>query len=225
MAAPIPLRSGTSHTGSCRGRAGAGEPVDADIGEELIAVDGIFRQIGGRVRPLLELLDDPGELTNRRVVQRVGKRLRSGGLDLQVALGIGLELLLQARHMVLLGGGETGGVDRDLVAEEDERRRVGVRVRADDVVRLGAGEHSGNAGPDITALSAVALITETAASARRRRLVMRGMSQPVSRTGTGNPKPGIDGATTWKASAGSPPWARGSVNGPMISMNSAIEPG
>jgi hypothetical protein len=145
----------------CRGRAGAGEPVDADASEQLIAVDSIFREIGGWVRPLLELLDDPGELANRRVVQRVGERLRPGSLNLQVALGIGLEVLLQAPHMVLFGGGETGDVDRDLVTKKDERCRVGVGVRANDMVRLGAGQHSGNPGPDISALGAVALVTET----------------------------------------------------------------
>src|SRR5215204_3785986 len=54
---------------------------------------------------------------------------------------------------------------------------------------------------------------------------MRGMSQPVCRTGTENPKPGSEGATTWKASAGSPPWARGSVSGPMMLRNSTTELG
>jgi hypothetical protein len=39
------------------------------------------------------------------------------------------------------------------------------------------------------------------------------------------PKPGSDGATTWKASAGSPPWRAGLVSGPMMLMNSTIEPG
>src|SRR5215204_3656462 len=63
--------------------------------------------------------------------------------------------------MALLGGGETGGVDRDLGAEQDERRRVGVRVRADEMFRLGAGEHPGDTSADITTLSAVALIPET----------------------------------------------------------------
>lgn len=33
------------------------------------------------------------------------------------------------------------------------------------------------------------------------------------------------GSTTWKASAGSPPWAAGSVNGPTMSRNSTIDPG
>ena len=42
---------------------------------------------------------------------------------------------------------------------------------------------------------------------------------------TEKPWPGTEGATTWKASAGSPPCALGSVSGPMTSRNSATEPG
>ena len=43
--------------------------------------------------------------------------------------------------------------------------------------------------------------------------------------GTENPCPGTDGATTWKASRGSPPYAAGSVKGPSTSRNSATDPG
>ena len=43
---------------------------------------------------------------------------------------------------------------------------------------------------------------------------MRPVVQPVSRTGVEKPKPGMQGITRWKASAGSPPCARGSVSGP-----------
>jgi hypothetical protein len=41
--------------GVCGGDAGAGEPVQADRGEQLVAVD---RQVG----PLVDLLRDPGKL-------------------------------------------------------------------------------------------------------------------------------------------------------------------
>ncbi len=54
---------------------------------------------------------------------------------------------------------------------------------------------------------------------------MRARVQPVSCTGPENPNPGRAGMITWKASAGSPPCAPGSVSGPMTSRNSAIEPG
>jgi hypothetical protein len=39
------------------------------------------------------------------------------------------------------------------------------------------------------------------------------------------PYPGSDGATTWKASAGSPPCAAGSLSGPITFMNSTVDPG
>ena len=39
------------------------------------------------------------------------------------------------------------------------------------------------------------------------------------------PKPGSEGHTTWNASEGSPPWALGSVSGPITFRNSTIEPG
>ena len=54
---------------------------------------------------------------------------------------------------------------------------------------------------------------------------MRWCVHPGPASGRENPWPGIDGITRWKASAGSPPWARGSLSGPMRSMNSTIEPG
>ncbi len=54
---------------------------------------------------------------------------------------------------------------------------------------------------------------------------MRVTSQPGSAVGPENAKPGSDGATTWNATAGSFPYARGSVSGPMIARNSATEPG
>ena len=54
---------------------------------------------------------------------------------------------------------------------------------------------------------------------------MRPWFQPGSASGPESPWPGSDGTTTWKASAGSPPWARGSVRGPISSRNSTTDPG
>ena len=39
------------------------------------------------------------------------------------------------------------------------------------------------------------------------------------------PKPGMEGITTWNASAASPPCATGSVSGPISCRNSRTEPG
>ena len=61
-----------------RRRACPGEPEDADVGQQLITIDGLLGQLRGRIGPRLELLDDPGELTDRRIVEQVGEGLRAG---------------------------------------------------------------------------------------------------------------------------------------------------
>lgn len=45
-----------------RGGAGVGEPVEADVGEDV--VEGEVRQWAGRVGPVVELFQDPGELAD-----------------------------------------------------------------------------------------------------------------------------------------------------------------
>src|SRR5215204_4574325 len=67
-----------------RGGTGAREPVDRDVGQQLVELDGVLGQLRRRVRPLLEVLDDPGELPHRRVGQGVGDGLRTVGLELEV---------------------------------------------------------------------------------------------------------------------------------------------
>ena len=63
----------------------------------------------------------------------------AGGLKQKVAFALALEVPLQALDVIPLGIGETGGIDRHFGAEDDERRRISVHVRADDVVRFDAG--------------------------------------------------------------------------------------
>ena len=53
----------------------------------------------------------------------------------------------------------------------------------------------------------------------------RAIVQPAPFTGVLNPKPGIDGITTWKASSALPPCASGSVSGSIMSRKSRNEPG
>ncbi len=53
----------------------------------------------------------------------------------------------------------------------------------------------------------------------------RAIVQPRSTSGVLKPKPGIDGMTTENASSALPPWATGSVSGPIMSRKSMIEPG
>src|SRR5215207_8052860 len=64
--------------------SGTGKPVDRDVGEQLVEVDGILGKLGRSVGPLLEVLEDPGELANRRVVERVSDGLGTVRLELEV---------------------------------------------------------------------------------------------------------------------------------------------
>jgi hypothetical protein len=55
------------------GRPGPGEPEDADVGEQLVPVDGRLGQLGARIGPLVKLLHDPGQLElPSRLRRRVG---------------------------------------------------------------------------------------------------------------------------------------------------------
>ncbi|MDT4849130.1 hypothetical protein FQZ97_832410 [compost metagenome] len=49
--------------------------------------------------------------------------------------------------------------------------------------------------------------------------------QPVLLGFSEKPNPGMDGRTRWKASSAVPPWAVGSVKGPMVFSNSKTDPG
>lgn len=56
--------AGTLVVESARGTRGAGKPVEHHIGEQTVAVDRVLWPFGP-VGPLLELLDDPGQLAGR----------------------------------------------------------------------------------------------------------------------------------------------------------------
>src|SRR5258707_14572642 len=56
-------------------------------------------------------------------------------------------------------------------------------------------------------------------------LAIRGRPHPRAVGLSENPYPGSDGATTWEASSGPPPWAVGSVSGAMTLRDSTTEPG
>ena len=61
--------------------------------ERQVTIDGVLGDIAG-VGPLLELLDDPGQLADGGVGERVGERLGPGGLD----TGVAGHLVLPALH-------------------------------------------------------------------------------------------------------------------------------
>src|SRR5436305_9759610 len=62
----------------------AGEPVEADIREELILAEHRL-DIAAAIRPGAELVDDPRRQPRRRVGQCISERLRPGALDRLVA--------------------------------------------------------------------------------------------------------------------------------------------
>src|SRR5438045_7402066 len=62
----------------------AGEPVEADIREELILAEHRL-DIAAAIRPGAELVDDPRRQPRRRVGQRISERLRPRALDRLVA--------------------------------------------------------------------------------------------------------------------------------------------
>jgi len=113
------------------------------------------------VRPLLELLDDPRQLPGRGVGQRVGQRLRPGGLDLEVAIALGHEAL-HPLHALLFHRAECRLVLLGDVAERDEAHGRRVDVDADEVLGVDAAEVGRDEGAEVPALGAVALIAKPA---------------------------------------------------------------
>src|SRR5882757_7228871 len=62
---------------------GAGEPIEADVGEHLIAGEDAF-DIAAAIGPGAELLHDPCRKTGRRIGQTKAQGLRAGALNRRV---------------------------------------------------------------------------------------------------------------------------------------------
>ncbi len=138
------------------GRAGGGgEPVDADVGQDPVAVHGVLGQQGGRVGPLLELLHDPGEQPGGGVGQRLPDGLRPGALDLHVRAGLLLPLLHRGQPGAL-GPGQRGHLGRVTGREGDQR----VDVHADDPAGSYPADERADEGAHVPTLHAVALVAE-----------------------------------------------------------------
>jgi hypothetical protein len=62
------------------GRRGAraGQPVQGDVGEQVVDVDCLVWQASGRIGPFPELLEDPGELSYRGIAKRICILLQNG---------------------------------------------------------------------------------------------------------------------------------------------------
>ena len=141
-----------------RRRTGAGEPVQADVGQQLVPVDGLFRQLVDRVGPLGELLHDPGQLPDRRIVQRVRQRLRPRRLQHEVPEAV-VERLVEPLHPRPIR------LRQALHRERSSERRARAhpsQMCADHVRRIHHRQHPGNPGPRVRAVSGVPLVPEPA---------------------------------------------------------------
>src|SRR5690606_16970633 len=202
------------------GRAGAaGGPVEGDVGEQVGEVDGVVRERRGRVGPVPELLAHPGEQPDRCGGERGRERVGAGPLDRRVGGAVAPDPLGD-REALALARGEGG----DVLGLQRGAGEAAVDVGADHAVggeaaQLGRDERAG-----VAAHGTEARVAEAGHQLRPRacdaRVAPAGLA-PRRR----EPNPGSEGTTTWNASAGSPPWRRGSASGPTTSSISTTEPG
>src|SRR5690606_6311291 len=125
---------------------------------------------------------------------------------------------------------------RELLGAEPVHLALGPRGEREELEHVGAeealgvehGELAADQGPCVGAVRAVGLVAEPphegvphAGDAGHG----PGAPSAGSLSGVLKPNPGIEGMTTWKASSARPPWATGSVSGPIMSRKSRNEPG
>ena len=116
---PVPVR---------RRAEGARDPVERDVGQQQVAGEDRL-DVAAAVAPGPELLDDPRQLAHRRVVQRVGERLRTGALDGRVAALLDGPGGRVGQPAVLLGRALGAGAgDPERQREVDPGDGVGVAV-------------------------------------------------------------------------------------------------
>jgi hypothetical protein len=143
-----------------RRRAGAGQPVEHQVVEQLVAREHGLRPAAG-VGPRGELLDDPRAQQRRGVDEAVADRLRPGGLLVGVAVAVVPAVEVGQR-------GPLAG--REVV----ERRRVGWDERRHDVdpgdvLRVLQPEPGADGGAPVAAGRAVAGVTQARHQLRPRR--------------------------------------------------------
>ena len=199
---------------------GLRHPVEGDVGQQLVLGEHRLG-IAVAVAPGAELLDDPRRQRHRRVVERDADGLRLGALDLLVAGLFGSER----------SGGSSAARSRPPISPASGSAPAGagagahVQVQAGDVRRV-AGRHL---RPDdrapVAALHAVAARSRAAPSAPLR----AGRSAPgPSRARAAPPRSRTRESTASRRRRRRRRRRRaptGSVSGPMIFVNSAIEPG
>ena len=82
----------------CRRGAAVGDPVDHDVGQQLVLREDLF-EVAVVVAPSVPLFDDPGREADRRVAQSVSQRLRFCRLNLLISEIVSrVDRAVYARH-------------------------------------------------------------------------------------------------------------------------------
>ena len=195
-----------------RGRPG--DPVQDDEVQRVVEID-VPERRAGRVRPVVQLVEHPGELPDGRVRERVAERVRAGRLQCGIPT-VGRRPLPAGIDPGTLIGSLLGQVRRDI--------EVAVHVDPEHAHRIQPPDPGRHDRPRVPTRRAELLYPSRPMRVSHASAI-RTWSQPGPDSGVEKPDPGNDGATTWKASAGSPACRAGSVSGPTRSRRSSTEPG
>ena len=173
------------------------KPRQADVSEELIDVNGILEPLLMWIRPRLELLGYPGELSYRRVRQCVADRFRSRRLDCQVTVTV-RERGNSLRHAPFLLSVQMR-ILRRIHSEERNHRNdaVGIlgQVNAKDLARTGAIELACYVGAHVGCVDTEAVVAQRGHQRGNAGGSVRARPSRAPRRWR-IPKPGNPGATT-----------------------------
>jgi MacB-like periplasmic core domain len=198
---------------------GACKPIETDVREYAITVDGVFGQLICWVCPLLELLHDPGELRDGRVGEPISQSLRTGALNVNVAHPFRLEFLNPPEALLLY-------IAEAVQFTRSPRRKAepGIDVYPGYVAGTKPAHLRGDDRTMVPSLDPVTLIAEP--SHQFVECVPDAPDRPAGPlSGIENPWPGIEGITRSNGLAVPQPCTRGLLSGSMTSRNSTTDPG
>ena len=130
----------------------AGEPVEADVGEHLVAGEGAL-DIAAAIGPGAEFLDDPGGEPGGRIGQAEAQRLRARALNRLIA-GLLLEPMIELIEKDPLLGRRV--LHHVRVAAHGEQ----IDMNADQLVGMRVAHPRGGDGAPVAALHGEALVAE-----------------------------------------------------------------
>ena len=143
-----------------RGADRAGEPVQADVGEQVVAREHALH-VAAAIGPGAELLDDPRGEPGRRIGEAEGERLRPRALDPLVA-GLLLEPVLELAEV----GASPRPSGRPIFGIAPQRQQV--EVDADQLVGMHRAQPRGDERAPVAALRGEAPDSRARRSSARR---------------------------------------------------------